>query len=149
MEAENLSLAQLRPIVFEGVPLPRSVMAISLLAAVAEARDRELAGWLASFPDCRANPRSAASLTCFLLAGRARDLMLDERETVLAQIEAHLGGFDPKGTYGEWITALQRVSELAAQTEDECEWFAPAVPGEAPIVSKQVAAMRSYLGGAE
>src|SRR5687768_9732702 len=86
VEPENLSLAQLRHIVFEGVTLPRSMMAVSLLAVLAAKTDRELAVWLASFPDCRGNARSAPSLSCFVLAGRARDLMLDQRNEVIARI---------------------------------------------------------------
>ena len=151
MESADLTLAQLRPIIFEGHTLPRSVMAISSLAPFALVNDHELGAWLLGFPDCRDVTRSAASLLCFTLAGRARDLMLDERMNILDLITERFAasGADAKVIYGEWITSLQKISELAAQTDEECEWYAPANPGESAIENKQLAAMKRYIKGSE
>lgn len=150
METANVTIAQLRPIIFEGKALPPSVMMISLLAPLVAKTDPPLAAWLTSFPNCRAT-QSAPSMDCFTFSARARDLMLDERETILANVTRFLGpmGADAKTFYAEWFNAFLQISESAARTEDDCEWHAPANPGEAPIVSKQLEAMRRFLGGLE
>ena len=151
VDSAKVTVAQLRSIIFEGRSLPRSVMAISLLANVASKSDRDLAKWLRTFPNCRGDTFCAPSLECFTFAGRARDLMLDRREAVLSTIAEVLqpAGLDAQQTYAEWITALQLICELSARTEDDCEWYAPANPSDAPIVSKQMDAMRRYLNGSE
>jgi hypothetical protein len=148
VDPANLTLAQLRPIVFEGQPLARSFMAISLLAPFAR-KDAELAVFLTTFPECTEVTRCMASIICFTLAARARDLMLDERGAILAMLAERLESIaaDAGTIYGEWMAAFQQISERAAQTEDDCEWHAPANPGDAPIVSKQLAAMRRFLDG--
>jgi hypothetical protein len=151
MESADLTLAQLRPIIFEGHTLPASVMAISLLAPYALVMDRELGAWLLGFPDCRDTTRAAPSLLCFTLAGKARDLMLDERANILDLIDGRFAaaGAEAKVIYGEWITSLQKISELAAKTDEECEWYAPSNPGESAIENKQLAAMKRYIKGSE
>ena len=151
MDSAAVSLAQLRPIIFEGHALPRSVMAISLLAPFALTVEHALGAWVLGFPDCRDVTRSAPSLLCYTLAGKARDLMLDERSAILGVIAEHfaVNEADAKAIYGEWITSLQKVSELAAQTDEECEWYAPSNPGESAIENKQLAAMKRYLKGSE
>ena len=151
MESADLTLAQLRPIIFEGHSLPASVMAISLLAPYALGTDHELGAWLLGLPDCRGTTRAAPSLLCFTLAGKARDLMLDERANILDLIDERFAaaGVDSKLIYGEWITSLQKISELAAQTEEDCEWYAPANPSESAIEGKQIAAMKRYIKGNE
>jgi hypothetical protein len=151
MESADLTLAQLRPIIFEGSVLPASVMAISLLAPFALATDHELGAWLLGFPDCRDTTRAAASLLCFTLAGKARDLMLDERGNILEVITDRFAasGADAKAIFAEWITSLQKISEIAAKTDEECEWYAPSNPGESAIENKQLAAMKRYIKGSE
>jgi hypothetical protein len=148
VDPASLTVAQLRPIIFEGRALPRSFMGISLLARFAR-RDAELSVFLATITDCREATRCASSLTCFTLAARARDLMLDERAAILAMLAEQLESIAADATtiYAEWMAGFQQISELAAQTEDDCEWYAPANPGDAPIVSKQLAAMRRFLDG--
>ena len=126
-------------------------MMISALAMLAARKDTELATWLRTFPQCRRVLRSAPSIDCFSLSGRASDLMLDHRSAILAQI-AELPEFadqDPGKVYGEWITSMQRITELAARTEDDCEWHAPADPSESPILGQQLDAMKKYLDGPE
>ena len=149
--AAAVSLAQLRPIIFEGQKLPPSVMGLSLLAPFALAVEHQLGAWLLGFPDCRDVTRSAPSLLCYTLAGKARDLMLDERAPILEMIAERfaVNEADAKAIYGEWITALQKISELAAHTDEECEWYAPSNPGESAIENKQLSAMKRYLKGSE
>jgi hypothetical protein len=148
VDPANLTLAQLRPIIFEGQPLPRSFMAVALLAPFAR-KDAELSVFLATFPECTEVTRCMASMICFTLAARARDLMLDERAPILAMLGEQLESIaaDAHTIYGEWMSAFQQISERAAQTEDDCEWYAPANPGDAPVVSKQLTAMRRFLDG--
>ena len=151
MDSAALSLAQMRPIIFEGHALPRSVMAISLLAPFALAVEHQLGAWVLGLPDCRDATRSAPSLLCYTLAGKARDLMLDERPSILKVIAETfaVNEADAKAIYGEWLTSLQKISEIAAQTDEECEWYAPSNPGESAIENKQISAMKRYLKGSE
>lgn len=151
MEPAKITSAQLRPIIFEGQALPRSVMMISALSPLAARKDMPLATWLRLFPQCRRVLRSAPSIDCFSLSGRASDLMLDHRSTILELIPSipELLDQDPNKVYGEWITSLQRINELAARTEDDCEWHAPADPNESPILGQQLDAMKKYLDEAE
>ena len=126
-------------------------MAISLLAPYALMVVHELGAWVLGFPDCRDVTRSAPSLLCYTLSGKARDLMLDERAAILDLIAERfaVNEADAKAVYGEWLTSLQKISKLAAQTDEECEWYAPSNPCESAIENEQLAAMKRYLKGSE
>ena len=124
-------------------------MAIGLLSSLLGPKDRDLQQWLAAFVDCRGVTKSAHSLECFQFATRARDLALEHRDTLLAAITRELAseGFEPVATYRDWMNALQLIIEISARIEDDCEWRAPSVAGEASIVSKQIEAMRWFTRG--
>jgi hypothetical protein len=149
VDYSKLNAANWRPILFEGAEFPPTVMAIALLGSTFGANDRDLQQWFAAFADCRGVTKSAHSLECFQFATRARDLALEHRSSLLAIIARELGseGFDPAMTYRDWMNALQQMIEIAARTEDDCEWRAPSVAGEAAIVSKQIEAMRRFMDG--
>ena len=149
MDYSKLNTANWRPILFEGAEFPPTVMAIALLGSALGSKDRDLQQWLAAFADCRGLAKSAHSLDCFQFATRARDLALEHRDALLAAIVRELGseGFEPMTTYRDWMNALQQIIEIAARTEDDCEWRAPSVAGEAAIVSKQIEAMRRFMDG--
>ena len=149
MDYSKLNAAHWRPILFEGAEFPPTVMAIALLGAVLGPKDRDLQRWLAAFVDCRGVTKSARSLDCFQFSTRARDLALEHRESLLAIISRDLAteGFEPAVTFRDWMNALQQIIEIAARTEDDCEWRAPSVAGEAAIVTNQLEAMRWFMDG--
>jgi hypothetical protein len=149
VDYSKLNAAHWRPILFEGAEFPPTVMAIAILGTVLGPKDRDLQQWLAGFADCRGTTKSAESLVCFQFASRARDLALEYRDALLTTITRDLAseGFEPVATLRDWMNALQQIIEIAAQTEDDCEWRAPSVAGEAAIVTKQIDAMRWFMDG--
>ena len=149
MDYSKLNPAHWRPILFEGAELRPTVMAMGLLSSVLGSKDHDLQQWLADFVDCRGVTKSARSLECFQFSTRARDLALELRDPLLAAIKRELAseGFEPVATYRDWMNALQQIIEISARTEDDCEWRAPSVTGEAALVSKQIEAMRWFTRG--
>lgn len=131
MNYAELDSKDWRPITFEGVTFPPTLMGISVLASilglVLPVEDDELCGWLHSVRVCCGITKRAPAALCHSCAIRARDLMLEHRSAVLAGITSNLGPhrFDADTTFRDWITALQRMSELAAAADGECEWSAP------------------------
>lgn len=120
-----------RPVTFEGVTFPPTLMGISVLASIVSAvvpiQDDELHFWLHGLRTCCGITKRAPAEVCLSCAKRAMDLMIEHRSAVLAGIEECLGPyhFEPNSTFSDWISALQRISELAAACEDECAWSAP------------------------
>src|SRR5688572_3799368 len=86
-----------RTIAFEGRELPPTIMAIALLGGIVGKEDREFRTWLMEFVDCRGTVRTSTSYDCFRHASRARDVLLDHRSAILAEIETKLAseGFTP------------------------------------------------------
>lgn len=116
-----------RPITFQGVTFPATLMGISILDPVLDTSDEELHLWLWRFPNCCGSSKSAPAEECARCAQRAVDLMLEQRQRVLDGICDRLSehGFDPETTYLDWVLALQRIVELSKATVGECEWSAP------------------------
>jgi hypothetical protein len=116
-----------RPITFQGVAFPPSLMAISMLGRVLAIADGDLDDWLWRFPICCGWPKTAPAERCAGCAQRLADLMLEQRTRVLDGIREQLAeyGFDPETTYREWLLSLQRIVELSEAAEDKCTWSAP------------------------
>jgi hypothetical protein len=121
-----------RPITFEGVTFPATLMGISILESVLGITDEELGEWLWRFPICRGITKSASAEKCIRCAQRTADLMLEQRQRVLDGVRDHLvpHGFDPETTYRDWLVALQQIVELSAAAEGDCSWSAPAHPDD-------------------
>jgi hypothetical protein len=121
-----------RPITFQGVRFPATLMGISILEPVLGITDEELGGWLWRLPICNGVAKSAPAEKCARCAQQAADLMLEQRTRVLDGIRERLAphGFDPDTTYRDWITALQRIAELSRATVGDCMWSAPAHPND-------------------
>lgn len=121
---------EFRPITFQGVTFPATLMGISILEPVLDITDEDLGDWLWRFPICRGFPKGAAADRCARCARQAVDLMLEQRQEVLDGILDRLAphGFDPETTYRDWVVGLQRIVELSAMTDGECVWSAPAHP---------------------
>lgn len=114
-----------RPITFQGVIFPATLMGISILEDLLGVEDEDLGDWLWRLPICRGFPKRTAADRCVRCARRAADLMIEHRQQVLDGIQERLAphGFDPETTYRDWILAMQRIAELSAATEGECVWW--------------------------
>jgi hypothetical protein len=130
MSAVDLEGSDWRPITFEGVTFPPTLMGISVLASIfgsVAAEDEELGGWLHSLRMCCGVSRRAPAVVCHGCATRARALMLEHRAEVVAGITRQLGphGWDADATFRAWLAAMERIAELAAIAEGDCTWSAP------------------------
>jgi hypothetical protein len=126
----NLNDYDFRPITFQGITFPATLMGISILEPVLGIDDQDLADWLWRLPICCGFPKRTAAERCVRCARMAADLMLENRQRVLDGIRDRLSshGFDPYETYRDWLLALQRIAELSAATVGECVWSAPSHP---------------------
>ena len=116
-----------RPITFEGVVLPPSLMGISILEPLLDIEEEELADWLWRLPICKGVTKSAPAARCARCAEQALDLMLEHRLLVLAGIAERLAlhHVDPETTFLEWISALVRIVELSRKAKGQCHWSSP------------------------
>lgn len=119
-----------RPITFQGVMFPATLMGISILDPLLCMEDAELGDWLWRLRVCCGFTKSAPAQQCARCARQAADLMLEHRQKVLDGIRENLSGygFDPETTYRDWIVALQRIAELSTAAEGDCHWSAPSHP---------------------
>jgi hypothetical protein len=119
-----------RPITFQGVKFPATLMGVSILEPVLAIEDDEFIDWVWGLRVCCGRKRSAPAEFCARLAQRSVDLMLEHRQQVLDGIHERLGpdGFDPDTTFRDWIMAFQRIHELSVGTEGDCVWSAPSHP---------------------
>ena len=119
-----------RPITFQGVTFPATLMGVSILEPVLNITDRELADWLWRLPICRGVTKSCAAEICIRCAQKSIDLILEHRQEILDGIRDRLGphGFDAETTFGDWILAFQQIRELSSNSDGECVWSAPTHP---------------------
>jgi hypothetical protein len=120
-----------RPITFQGVTFPATLMGIDILLPVLEIADKDYLGdWIFRLATCRGISKRAPAERCAECARRAADLMLEHRQAVLDRIRKNLVpyGFDPEETYRDWLLALQKIIELSEAAETECVWSAPLHP---------------------
>ena len=117
-----------RPITFQAVTFPATLMAASTLEPVPDIQDEDFGSWLWSLTICRGVTKSAPAERCARCAQKAVDIMLEHRQSVLDGIRDHLAshGFDPETTYRDWIAAFQRIVELSKASDGECFWSAPS-----------------------
>ena len=119
-----------RPITFQGVTFPATLMGISILEPVLGITDKDFGDWLWQLPICRGVTKSAPAERCARCARQAADLLLEQRQRVLDGIRDRLTphGFDAESTYRDWIVALQRIAELSRAASGDCSWSAPSHP---------------------
>jgi hypothetical protein len=124
---------EFRPITFQGVTFPATLMGVDILLPVLDIQDEDLGDWLWRLPICRGFPKRTAAERCARCARQAADLMLEHRQQVIDGIQERLGphGFDAETTYRDWLLALQGIAELSAATDGECVWSAPSHPRDA------------------
>jgi hypothetical protein len=117
-----------RPITFQGVTFPATLMGISILEPVLGIADEELADWLWRLPICCGIEKRAPAELCVRCAQKTIDLMLEHRQRVLDGIRARLSphGFDADTTFSDWIMAFQQILDLSSKTEGVCVWSAPS-----------------------
>ena len=129
-----------RPITFQGVMFPATLMGISVFVSIFDVGD-ELRDWILRLSTCRGISKQAAADRCVRCARQAADLLLEQRQRVLDYIKTNLSphGFEPETTYSDWLLALQKIAELSAATEGECVWSAPLHPRDPYKTSGEVA----------
>src|SRR5882757_6754896 len=103
-----------RPITFQGVTFPATLMGVSILEPVLCIADEELGDWLWRLPICCGVEKRAPAEVCVRCAQKTIDLMLEHRQQVLDGIRGRLGphGFDADTTYRDWIITFQRIVSL-------------------------------------
>jgi hypothetical protein len=136
-----------RPITFQGITFPPTLMAISILDPVLDKADEDLTDWLWRLPICCGITKSAPAERCARCARKTVDMMLEQRQRVLDGIRDRLSpqGFDAETTYREWIVALQQIAELSEAASGECCWSAPSHPSD-PLKSASEDAHRHENG---
>ena len=119
-----------RPITFQGVTFPPTLMGVSVLEPILNIADEELGDWLWRLPICCGIAKSAPAERCVRCARRMVNLLLEQRQRVVDGIRERLvtHGFDPAATYRDWLLAFQRIAELSDATDEECVWSAPSHP---------------------
>jgi hypothetical protein len=119
-----------RPITFQGVTFPATLMAIDILMYLADeewGEESELGSWLFRLSVCRGITKDAPAERCARCAQQTIDLMLEHRQRVLDEIRHRLipHGFEVEATYRDWMLALQRIVEISNATDGDCFWSAP------------------------
>lgn len=122
-----------RPITFQGITFPATLMGTSVLVSALHLTDEDLGEWLGRLSNCRGVSKHALAERCAKCARQAADLMLEHRQVVLDYIRENLGphGFDPDETYRDWLLAFQKIVELSEIADSECVWSSPSRPGDA------------------
>jgi hypothetical protein len=121
---------EFRPITFQGITFPATLMGVSILEQVLGIKDHEFIDWVWGLRVCCGRERSAPAEFCARLAQRTIDLMLDHRQQVLDGIHERLGphGFEAGTTFRDWLLAFERIQSLSAELEGDCVWSAPTHP---------------------
>ena len=120
-----------RPITFQGVTFPATLMGVSVLVSVFDiANDDYLGDWLWRLSTCRGVSKHAPAERCAKCARQTVDLLLEHHQAVLDYVRKNLVsyGFDPEETYRDWLLAFQKITELSSAAEGDCTWSAPFHP---------------------
>jgi hypothetical protein len=127
-----LDLKNWRPITFQSVTFPATLMGSSVLHSIFGIKDQDLTEWLMRLTVCCGVTKSAPSERCARCAEQLLNLMLEHRQRVLDGIRDHLAsyGFDAKETYRDWIMAFQQIIKLSTATDGDCSWSAPEHPDD-------------------
>jgi hypothetical protein len=128
-----LDLKNWRPITFQGVTFPATLMGSSVLQPIFEIEDEDLIEWLLRLTICCGVTKKAPAERCARCAERLLNLMLEQRQRVRDGIRDCLAshGFDAEETYRDWITAFQQIIEISKATDGDCSWSAPVHPDDA------------------
>jgi hypothetical protein len=129
-----------RPITFQGVKFPATLMAADVIDSALEIEDEEFSSWLLRLTVCRGVTKSASAKTCARCAQKAVDLMLEHRQRILDYIGEWLSphGFEPDTTFRDWIGAFQEIVELSGTCEGECYWSAPSHERDDPNAAEKL-----------
>jgi hypothetical protein len=122
-----------RPITFQGVTFPATLMGIDiLLHFFVEENDEDLMEWLMRLSICRGCTKDAPAERCVRCAQQLLDFMLANRQRVLDEIQDCLvpHGFEVEGAYRDWIHAVQLIVKISSSTKGNCFWSAPEHPDD-------------------
>ena len=114
-----------RPIRFEGVELPPSLMAISILILVDDFTEKT-GDWIWKLPHCQGVRKSGSSRWCRDSAREIMKYLMENRGDVLAMIRERLQphGLEPEQTFEEWMESLLKIAVIAEGMEGYCHWIA-------------------------
>ncbi len=122
-----------RPITFQGVTFPVTLMGISILINTFNLEDdQDLGEWLWRLTVCCGVTKTAPAERCARCAQQTTDLMLEHRQRVLDDIQDCLAphGLEAETIYRDWMMVLQRIAELSVAAGDNCLWSAPLHPDD-------------------
>lgn len=120
-----------RPIIFEGVELPSSAIAIDHLGMYDNLPEMSepTSEFLWRFTICVGRPRTVESAVIVRHCSEALALAESSHDRLMATVPAHWDGpFDPD-VIDEWISTLRTVVSIAAK-QSQCSWEAPLRLGE-------------------
>jgi hypothetical protein len=125
--------SEFRVITFDGVEMPRSLMAASVLGSILPSVSDRAASWLWKLRSSCGLTRQEEKPQCHEYALQLIEEMLCHRTLVVEEIKERLQshGFDPEQTYREWIESFRRIAELAVNSEGNCTWSAPVADDDA------------------
>ena len=142
----NLDPNEWRSIRFEGIDLPPSLMAISILIVIDDFSERT-GDWIWRLPHCKGVGKDGAAKWCVDSATEIMDHLLEHRQVILAMINERLGphGFDAELTYAEWMASLLKIRDIASGMDGDCMWTAedPGFDAEA-AAKKMLRALDAY-----
>ena len=122
-----------RPIKFEGVIMPQSLMAITVLGEALPEIDDETDNWLWELAICCGRTKLGSARDCVRFSEVALNAVLSHKLRVQDHVRIHLqqNGFDPETTCAEWLSSLTEILHLSrASTTGQCSWSAPSHPDD-------------------
>ena len=135
-----------RSIRFEGIDLPPSLMAISMLIVIDDFSERT-GDWIWRLPHCKGVEKDGAAGWCADSATEIMDHLLEHRQEILGMITERLvpHGFDAELTYAEWMDSLLKIRDIASRKEGDCVWIAEVPDHDAEIAAaKMLRALNDY-----
>jgi hypothetical protein len=120
-----------RPIIFEGVELPLSAIAIDHLGMYGNLPDMSepTSEFLWRFTVCVGRPLTVESEVVIRHCSEALALAESSRERLIVTVPAHWDGPFDSSVVDEWISALRTILSIAA-TRPQCTWEAPLRPDD-------------------
>jgi hypothetical protein len=109
-----------RPIIFEGIELPGTALAIDHLGKEPEVSE-EASAWLWRFTICVGVTNRDSVENVIRFAGEALDVATRHRERLLRDIPARFDGPFDAGVLDEWVSALRTMIDVARRRE-QCSW---------------------------
>ena len=136
-----------RPIVFEGVELPSSAIAIDHLGMYGNLPDMSepTSEFLWRFTICVGRPLTVESEVVIRHCSEALALTENSKDRLILTVPAHWDGPFDSSVVDEWISTLRTIVGIAAK-QSQCTWEAPLRPDE-PNYGRPLAEVQSEMLG--